>query len=99
MSLRIRSLIAAVAVLGLVAGSAQAGSMTQPNEASAPPVMWDVFLIRPLSVVLTALSAGVVFPIAALLTGITRPSEMDKPYQLLVQQPIDFTFVRPLGEW
>ena len=99
MSLRIRSLIAAVAVLGLVAGSAQAGSTTHGNEASAPPVMWDVFLIRPLSVGLTVLSAGVVFPIAALLTGITRPSEMDKPYQLLVQQPIDFTFRRPLGEW
>jgi hypothetical protein len=99
MSLRVRSLIAAVAVLGLVAGTAQAGSTTQTNEASAPPVMWDVFLIRPASVVLTGVSAGLVFPIAALLTGITRPSEIGKPYQILVQRPVDFTFRRPLGDW
>ena len=99
MSLRIRSLIAAVAILGLVAGTAQAGSTSDANEASAPPLMWDIFVIRPISVVATGVSAGVVFPIAALLTGITRPSEIHKPYQMLVSQPIDFTFRRPLGEW
>ena len=82
-----------------MAGTASAGSVKNTNEASSPPVMWDVFLIRPVSVVATGVSAGLVFPVAALLTGITRPSEMHKPYRILVAEPIEFTFKRPLGSW
>lgn len=99
MARRIRTLLASLAILGLVAGPAAAGTNIETHEAEAPPVMWDVFFIRPMSVLTTAVSVAVVFPVAALLTGITRPSEVDKPFETLVARPIHFTFKRPLGEW
>jgi hypothetical protein len=99
MARRIRTLVASLAILGLVAGPAAAATTVEGHEAEAPPVMWDVFFIRPMSVLTTAVSIGVVFPIAALFTGITRPSEMGKPVETLVVKPLHFTFKRPLGEW
>ena len=106
MSHRIRTLIAGIAVFGLVAstgGPALAiesrALAIESRERDAPEVMVDVFVLRPFSLILTAVSAGVVFPVAAFFTAITRPTEIGKPFKILVADPARFTFARPLGEW
>ncbi len=100
MSHRIRTLIAGIAVFGLVAGTGSSAlAIEPPRERDAPEVMVDVFLLRPLSLMLALVSTVVVFPPAALLTGITRPTDIGKPFKILVADPARFTFARPLGEW
>jgi hypothetical protein len=38
-----------------------------------------------------------VFVPAAALTAAIRPSELHVPYEILVQEPVRFVFVDPLG--
>lgn len=68
------------------------------DEAKSVQVVVDVLVLRPLGLMMTAL--GTVFyavPVAP-LTLITRPSDIGKPFKLLVAAPAHYTFVDPLGE-
>jgi len=61
------------------------------------PVLLDAFFLRPMGLVLTGLGMVAFLPAAAFV-GITRPTEIGKPFKLLVVKPFRYTFMDPLGE-
>jgi hypothetical protein len=64
----------------------------------AVPVVVDAILLRPMGLMMTALgTVFYAFPVAP-LTAITRPSDLGKPFKVLVGTPARFTFVDPLGQ-
>ena len=95
---RIRSLIGALAVAALVAGHAApaaAGTLDTVDRNSMHPLV-DLVLLRPFGLAATA--AGVVaFPFAAAATAIVRPDDVGKTFDYLVMQPVQYTFLDPLG--
>ena len=75
------------------------GGAAEPDATSgavrAGRIGWDLVVIRPLGVVLTAISlvgAAVAYPVALPFGG------EDHVTDFLVHDPIDRTFRRPLGE-
>jgi hypothetical protein len=62
------------------------------------PIVFDVLVLRPLGLAMTALGAVVyAFPVAP-LTLVTRPTDIGKPFRLMVAAPARYTFVDPLGQ-
>jgi hypothetical protein len=104
---RIRRLTAAICLVALVAGS------TLPSVASAKesfinssdaeannmtsPIMVDLLILRPLGLVTMCVSTiFFVFPVIP-ITLLTRPSEIAKPWDIMVAEPARFVWMHPLG--
>lgn len=66
----------------------------EENATSHPAV--DILLLRPLGLV--ALASGVsLFVPAGAITLLTRPTEIDEPYEWLVAGPARYVWVDPIG--
>jgi hypothetical protein len=62
------------------------------------PIVFDVLVLRPLGLAMTVMgTVFYAFPVAP-LTAITRPTDIAKPFRLMVATPARYTFVDPLGE-
>lgn len=101
MSPRIRVMVAALlATAVLVAGASPAFAYDDvgiKNHERETPVLLDAFILRPMGLVLTGLGM-VAFVPAAAFVGLTRPTDIGKPFKLLVANPFRYTFMDPLGE-
>jgi hypothetical protein len=101
MSLRIRSLVAAVMAAALVFSMAAPAladdSMLARNERehSVPPLL-DAIFLRPIGMVVTVAGAAG-FAMLAPLMALTRPSDLGKPFHALVVRPARYTWIDPLG--
>ena len=98
-----RSLAAALAAASLLLApvpTALAASEGDPGLEAAKretPILLDAFVLRPVGLALTAVGT-VLFVPAAAVVGATRPTDVGKPFQMLVASPFRYTFVDPLGQ-
>jgi hypothetical protein len=93
------ALVAAALLIGSAGSAAASTSDDQGLEATQreTPILLDVFVLRPVGLVLTAL--GTVFSVpAAGIVLVTRPTDVGKPFQMLVANPFRYTFIDPLGQ-
>ena len=106
MSRRIRVMVAALLATAVLVAGASPAFAYEPfgyedigieNRARETPVLLDAFILRPMGLVLTGLGMAAFIPAAAFV-GLTRPSEIGKPFRLLVANPFRYTFMDPLGE-
>jgi hypothetical protein len=99
MSNRIRRSIAvmtAALLLSTVAASpSMAVSTFRDDAANASPVL-DVMLLRPAGFVSLVVGVGLMAVLTPLVL-ITRPTEIDKPFEQLVVKPARFLWVDPIG--
>ena len=61
------------------------------------PVLLDAFVLRPVGLALTAVGTVLFLPAAAVV-GCTRPTDIGKPFQMLIANPFRYTFIDPLGQ-
>jgi hypothetical protein len=98
---RTRGFVAALAASAvLLAGAAPALAYTDEGLAAArreTPWLLDAVVLRPVGLVLTIGGAVAFIPTGALV-GLTRPTDIGKPFQQLVANPFRYTFMDPLGE-
>lgn len=101
MSGRIRGFAAVLAAGAvLVSGAAPALAFSDEGiEATErhTPALFDAFVLRPVGLVMTAGGIALFMPAAAFV-GITRPTNIGKPFHSLVAVPFRYTFLDPLGE-
>ena len=99
MSNRIRrsvaGLTAALLLVTAAATPALAQSRTQGDAANASPVL-DVMLMRPAGFVSLVVGVGLMVILTPLVL-ITRPQEINKPFEQLVVKPARFLWVDPIG--
>ncbi len=94
---RFRRLTGAFAVAALIVGHAAPASADMENiDPHAVPAIFDLFVLRPLGLAVTAVGA-IAFVPAALLTAMIRPTDIDKPYEFFVKEAFTFTFLDTLG--
>jgi hypothetical protein len=86
----LRTLLAALAVVGMLAVPALI-----ENEKASPMV--DLFLMRPLGLIMLGVSAALWVPAQAATMAI-RPMDYKKPIDHMLVRPAKFVFVDPLGE-
>lgn len=89
-----------VLALSFAAPAAATSALSRDNGdlENSVPVVVDALLLRPMGLAMTILGAVVyAFPVAP-LTAITRPSDIGKPFKMLVGVPGRYTFVDPLGQ-
>ena len=60
------------------------------------PILLDAMVLRPLGLVLTAVGAAA-FVIPGAFTMMTRPTDIGKPFKVLVGNQFRYTFMDPLG--
>ena len=95
----LRTLLAAFAIVGMLAvpaTTAFAGSNVELVENSKAPPMVDLFLMRPLGLVMLGVSAALWVP-AQTLCMMVRPQDYQKPIDAMLKRPAKFVFVDPLG--
>ena len=93
------ALVAAALLIGPV-GSATASNFDDAGlEATKKetPIVLDALILRPVGLVLTAVGTALFVPAAAVV-GVTRPTDIGKPFQNLVANPFRYTFMDPLGQ-
>ncbi|MBW2273788.1 MAG: hypothetical protein JRG96_10975 [Deltaproteobacteria bacterium] len=109
MLVEIRRIAAALCVAALLAGvcipSAAVAedshrylteTASAADDRSSNPVA-DLLFLRPLGLATTAFGTLVfVFPVLP-LTLLTRPTEIDKPFNTFVVRPAKYTWIDPLG--
>lgn len=61
------------------------------------PIGLDVGIMRPVGIIATIGGAAMMVPVG-LFTLMTRPAEINKPFNAIVGGPARFTWKRPLGE-
>ena len=100
MSQRIRSFVALFAALAvLTVGAAPALALSDEGLAASEastPIMLDALVMRPMGLVLTVIGIAVYAPTFAIV-GVTRPTDLGKPFMLLIAQPFRYTFMDRLG--
>jgi len=80
------------------AAATSALSLDDGGRVKSVPVVFDVLFLRPVGLMMTVLGTMVyAFPVAP-LTAMTRPTDLGKPFKLLVAVPGRYTFVDPLGQ-
>ena len=106
MSPRIRVMLAALLATAVLVAGASPAVAYEPfayedvgieGRTRETPVLLDAFFLRPMGLVLTGLGI-VAFVPAAAFVGLTRPTDLGKPFKLLVANPFRYTFMDPLGE-
>ncbi len=99
MSNRIRrsvaGLTAALLLVTAAATPALAQTRAQGDAANASPVL-DVMLLRPAGFVSLVVGVGLMVALTPLVL-ITRPQEINKPFEQLVVKPARFLWVDPIG--
>jgi len=99
MSNRVRRFVAALTAALLfstvVSTSSFAQTRSQGDAANASPVL-DVMLLRPVGFVSLVVGVGLMVALTPLVL-ITRPQEIDKPFEQLVVKPARFLWVDPIG--
>ncbi len=99
MSNRIRRSIAAITAALLLstglAAPSMASSTFRDDAANASPAL-DVMLLRPAAFVSLVVGVGLMAALTPLVL-ITRPTEIDKPFEQLVVKPARFLWVDPIG--
>ncbi|MCL4684553.1 hypothetical protein KJ059_07335 [Myxococcota bacterium] len=86
-------LLVALACVFLLAGPAHA---LEERDADRVPVVFDILTRAAFGIPLTILGGAAMIPVG-FVTAITRPSEIDKPFRILVLGPVRYTWVDPLG--
>jgi hypothetical protein len=81
---------------GSAAGSAYEDQGLQATQKETP-ILLDAFILRPVGLALTAIGTALCVPAAAVV-GATRPTDIGKPFQMLVANPFRYTFLDPLGQ-
>ncbi|MEE9606943.1 MAG: hypothetical protein V3U03_04330 [Myxococcota bacterium] len=99
MSDRIRGYVAALAVGALLLGSTAPAAAAEFDARSSHdvPIVFDVLVMRPLGLMMTMLG-GVTWLMATPIVAMTRPTDIMKPFRMLVVRPAMFTFADPLGQ-
>jgi putative copper export protein len=102
MSHRIRQLAVALVACGLLAAhaapaAAQSSTLNNADRESSVPVVLDALVLRPVGLAMTVVGAAIVAVPVAPVMAITRPTDMGKPFRVLVVAPARYTFVDPLG--
>lgn len=99
MSSRIRRSVAAVTAALLLSTLATNPSIAQTraqgDAANASPVL-DVMLLRPVGFVSLVVGVGLMAALTPIIL-ITRPHEINKPFEQLVVKPARFLWVDPIG--
>ncbi len=99
---RLRRFTAALMTCALLVGAgtpAFAGTFSSDigrSEIDTVPVVFDALFMRPRGILMTGLGI-VTFAVMAPIMLVTRPSNMNKPFNTLVVLPARFTFADPLG--
>jgi hypothetical protein len=91
---------ALVASAVLLSGAAPALAFKDEGLAAAEqhtPVLLDAIVLRPTGLLLTLGGAALFVPVGAVV-GITRPTNIGKPFRSLVAVPFRYTFLDPIGE-
>lgn len=65
------------------------------DEETSPP-MFDLLVLRPLGIGAMALGAAFFIP-SALMTVLTRPTEINKPVKDFILRPAKYVWVDPIG--
>ena len=93
------TLVAVALLLGSVGSAVASSSEDQGLEAAQrdTPILLDAFLLRPVGLALTAVGTLLYVPAAAVVAA-TRPTDIGKPFQMLVANPFRYTFLDPLGQ-
>lgn len=98
---RTRGLVAVlVASAVLLVGAAPAFAIGDEGLAAtkqATPPLLDALILRPVGLLMTVTGLAVFLPAGAIV-GLTRPTDIGKPFNLLVANPFRYTFMDPLGE-
>ena len=106
MPARIRSFVAALTVAALLGASVAPAAFADgfgthddtTAYASSVPIVFDVIILRPLGLLMTAGGAALyAFPVLPIV-ALTRPTQIWKPFGTLVATPARFTFSDPLGQ-
>lgn len=96
-----RVFVAAVAASAvLLAGAAPALASADEGLAATrreTPWLLDAMILRPVGLVLTVGGVAAFVPAGAFV-GLTRPTDIGKPFTQLVANPFRYTFMDPLGE-
>ena len=92
---RFAAVLALAGVLAAPSASLAATNIDAVGDQGSPPMV-DLFLMRPLGMMMLGASCMLFLPAAA-ITAAVRPSELHVPYELLVKDPARFVFVDPLG--
>jgi len=99
MSNRIRRSVAVVTAALLLSAAASTPALAQAraqgDAANASPVV-DVMLLRPAGFVSLVVGVGLMVLLTPLVL-ITRPQEINKPFEQLVAKPARFLWVDPIG--
>ena len=96
MSARIRRLVAALAVALVISSPATTALAYSSDENANTPVVFDAMIVRPLGIVTFILGTSL-FCAALPLVLVTRPTDIDKPFDALVIKPARFVWVDDLG--
>jgi hypothetical protein len=81
----------------LAASLATPAAATTAANSEEVPVGFDLFTRAVFGIPLTIVGAVAMIPVG-FLTLITRPQEIEKPFNMLVVAPVQYTWVDPLGE-
>jgi hypothetical protein len=96
-----RGFVAALAAAAVLAMGAAPAHAVQDEGLEATrkqtPVLLDALVLRPLGLVLT-LGGVVAFVPTGAIVGLTRPTDLGKPFRALVAKPFRYTFMDALGE-
>jgi len=99
---RFRRIVAATcAALVLTLGATPAWSIDEHEALSADtssPAMFDLFILRPVGIVAIGIGAGLFLVPVAPLTLISRPTDIGKPFEKLVVNPVRYVIADPLGK-
>ncbi len=99
---RLRRFTAALTTCALLVGAgtpafgATFSSEVGRSEIDTVPVVFDAVIMRPVGLLMTGLGMATFAALSPILL-ITRPTNMNKPFNTLVVLPARFTIADPLG--
>jgi len=92
---RFAAALALAATLLAPSASLAATNIDTVGDRGSPPMV-DLFLMRPLGLAMLGASCMLFVPAAA-LTAAFRYQELPTTYEILIEEPVRFVFIDPLG--